>query len=275
MFLMLWELVIKGNTMNDEKYFTKCTQAFNTLFPLEGSERAYLKDANFKYKALTNKMLYMLGGGDIDEIINKNIAEVAERNILCKNGAHLIKTLMQQEIQIKQQKKSKLYLQTMFLNGKIKIWVQANIPIINPETNNFVGIRGQIAKLCWPHVAKTLLKMHGATGMLINHKNNKIDPLKEYPLNNKQHMVLFLCLHNYSYSEISLLLDESGYKINAARVNEYLEQLKFIFHVRSKNELAEKAIGLNLHTCLPDGLFNKTSSIEITNDDLAKIYCLE
>ena len=71
------------------------------------------------------------------------------------------------------------------------------------------------------------------------------------------------------------LLDESGYKINAARVNEYLEQLKFIFHVRSKNELAEKAIGLNLHTYLPDGLFNKTSSIEITNDDLAKIYCLE
>ena len=97
--------------MHDEQYFAKCIEAFNMIFPSEGSERAYLKDADFKYKALTNKMLYMLGVSAVDEVINKNIAEIAERNILCENGAHLIKTLMQQELQIKQQKKPKLYLQ--------------------------------------------------------------------------------------------------------------------------------------------------------------------
>ena len=43
--------------------------------------------------------------------------------------------------------------------------------------------------------------------ILINHKNNsKKNPLDDYPLTNIQHMVLFLALNNYSYSEIALLL---------------------------------------------------------------------
>ena len=76
-------------------------------------------------------------------------------------------------------------------------------------------------------------------------------------------MVLFLCLNNYSYSEIALLLNEFGYKITPVRVNDYLEQLKLIFNVRNKQLLIEKAIGLNFHVCLPEGLFNKLCSLEI------------
>ena len=79
-------------------------------------------------------------------------------------------------------------------------------------------------------------------------------------------MVLFLCLNNYSYSEIALLLNEFGYTITPVRVNDYLEQLKLIFHVRNKSQLIEKAIGLKFHLFLPEGLFNKISSIEISEE---------
>jgi hypothetical protein len=85
-------------------------------------------------------------------------------------------------------------------------------------------------------------------------------------------MVLFMALNNYSYSEIALLLSEFGHQITPVRVNDYLEQLKFIFHVGNKNQLIEKAIGLNFHTYLPAGLFNKTTYIEI-NDAEAKMIC--
>ena len=84
-------------------------------------------------------------------------------------------------------------------------------------------------------------------------------------------MVLFLCLNNYSYSEIALLLNEFGYTITPVRVNDYLEQLKLIFHVRNKTQLIEKAISLNLHCYLPNRLFTKEISIEITLEDTAYI----
>ena len=131
----------------------------------------------------------------------------------------------------------------------------------------FVGIRGQITNLVLPHVVKTLFKMHGAKGLLLGHKNGTINPLREYPLSNIQHMVLFLALNNYSYSEIAVLLSEFGHQVTPIRVNDYLEQLKLIFHVRNKTQLIEKAIGLNFHTYLPDGLFNKLSSIEISDEE--------
>lgn len=88
-------------------------------------------------------------------------------------------------------------------------------------------------------------------------------------------MVLFLALNNYSYSEIALLLSGFGHQITPIRVNDYLEQLKFIFHVRNKNQLIEKAIGLNFHTFFPIGLFSKLGSIEVSDDEADIVHSEE
>jgi hypothetical protein len=135
-------------------------------------------------------------------------------------------------------------------------------PIINPETNEVVGIHGNMNTILWPSIIKTLFKIHGTKGLLLNPK--KIDdPLKDYPLTNVQHMVLFLSIHNYSYSEIALFMNEFGNPITPIQVNERLENLKLIFHVRTKIQLIEKAIGLNFHVILPCDLFNNFETIEI------------
>ena len=60
--------------------------------------------------------------------------------------------------------------------------------------------------------------------------------------------------------------------ITSIRVNDYLEQLKLIFHVRTKAQLIEKAIGLNFHVLMPCELFKEVSSIDIKYD-ITEIIC--
>ncbi|MCE3268865.1 MAG: hypothetical protein K0R49_1117, partial [Burkholderiales bacterium] len=184
----------------------------------------------------------------------------------------LAKKSSEQDLAMQRHKQPKTYLEVLNCKEKIDIFLCYKTPVINPDTGNFVGIRGQLTKLLLPNVVKVLFKIHGVKGLLMGHKGGKDDPLNDYPLNNMQRMVLFMALNNYSYSEIALLLSEFGHQITPVRVNDYLEQLKFIFHVSNKTQLIEKAIGLNLHTYLPVELFNKTTSIEI-NDAEAQIVC--
>jgi hypothetical protein len=86
-------------------------------------------------------------------------------------------------------------------------------------------------------------------------------------------MVLFFCINNYSYTEIALLMNEFGNAITPVKVNEILEHLKLIFHVRSKAQLIEKAIGLNFHAILPYDLFNNFESIGTIHDSAVIICC--
>lgn len=248
--------------MDDKKYFQHYKKSFEEVF-LNVDDCIFIKDSDFRYQLGTEKLAKFFGIDFVNNIIGKNIDEVA---ISAKfEDKNMINQFSEQDLKISQQKKNKIYLDIIVYGKQNKIYVRYNYPIINPETNNFVGIRGYFTDLLWPHPVKTLLKMHGCKGLLINQKINK-NSLKDYQLSSMQHMILFLCLNNYSYSEIALLLNEFGYSVTPARVNDYLEQLKLIFHVRNKTQLVEKAIGLNFHLFLPEGLFNKSSSIDISQE---------
>lgn len=257
--------------MNDKDYFLKYKQSFEMIFLSNTDDCAFIKDSNLKYQAITLKQMKMFGLKSSKEILGKTFADIAKHCLFCDEK--LIAQLIKQDLLIQQTKKRKIYLEILYYNGDSKIYVHYKNPIINPDTNNCVGIRGQMNNLILPHIIKFLFKMHGAKNLLIVHKNNsKKNFFEEYPLTSSQRMVLFLALNNYSYSEIAILLNEFGHQITPVRVNDYLEQLKFIFHVRNKNQLIEKAIGLNFHTLLPDELFNKFISLEIGDEETAIIY---
>ena len=257
--------------MNDQQYFEKYLDSFHTVFSDSTKDLAYIKDIDFKYQMMTKGMLNMFNVSQIDEIKGLTSCEIAK--FLNLPDRAITNVFHEQDANIKETLTRGTYLEFVpYATRATKIMVVYKTPIINPTTNNFVGIRGQITKLLWPNVIKTLFKMHGAKGLLLDHKNTR-DVLKEYPLTNMQHMVLFLCLNNYSYSEIALFMSEFGHEITPIRVNDYLEQLKLIFHVRTKTQLVEKAIGLNFHVILPGDLFNKMGSIEISKETADIICC--
>jgi hypothetical protein len=255
--------------MNDQQYFLQYKAACEVLFDSQPEGLLCLKDSELKIQAATASMLDLLKAESSADVFDQTISEIATRiNI---DYSKLANKLQKQDLSTITKRNRGIYLEILPYKGTLKIVVIYKTPIINPETDNVVGIHCQVENLLWPSLIKTLFKMNNSKGLLLNQKNNT-DPLIEYPLTNTQHIVLFLCINNYSYSEIALLMSEFGNPITSVRVNDYLEQLKLIFHVRTKNQLIEKAIGLNFHTILPYDLFNNFSTIEIS-DTLATIVC--
>lgn len=256
--------------MNDQQYFSQYKDACRIIFSNQFDDAIYFKDIDCKYQAITQGMLKYTGALSMSDAINHTNSE-----ILIKSGISLSKLtgkiFKQDQLCIKTRKRG-IYLEILPYKGITKIVVVSKTPIINPDSNTVVGIYGQISALLWPNITKTLFRMHGTKGLLLNAKINH-DPLKDYPLNNIQHMVLFFCLNNYSYTEIALLMNEFGNAITPVKVNEILEHLKLIFHVRSKTQLIEKAIGLNFHAILPCDLFNNFESIETTHDSAIIVCC--
>lgn len=263
--------------MDDSKFFKSYVEAYNLIFKTHPTDYIYIKDKDFRYQAITENMLSLMGAESIDSVVNLTTSEIKH---LQKSFPKFIEKFNRQDVDVSKTLKRGVYLEIVpnnkILPGKdlSKIMVIYKSPIVNPETKNFVGIHGQMSDLLWPNVIKTIFKLRGAKGLLLNHVNNQSNLLDDYPLTNIQHMVLFLCIHNYSYSEIALFLNEFGKNITPSRVNDYLEQLKLIFHVRNKTQLIEKAIGLNFHVLLPCDLFSHLETIKI-HTEVASIVCCD
>ena len=93
-----------------------------------------------------------------------------------------------------------------------------------------------------------LYKMNGIRLGLAN--SECVEPL-QHDLSPRQHVILFLYLNRYSATDISSILTTLGQKISAGRVNNHLENLKYIFAAKTKEQLIEKAISLKYHLFIP------------------------
>ncbi len=263
--------------MDDKTYFANYKNACDIIFASQKNEYSYIKDINFKYQSMTDAMASLIQVSSPDALFNLSTDEmVAKFNLTCSSSKRTDQFQSQDQSVIKSGKKG-VYLEVIpnksatFEEAVSRIVVIYKSPIINHHTKSIVGIHGNIRDLLWPNVIKTIFKLRGTKGLLLNHQNKR-NSLNDYPLNNIQHMVLFLCIHKYSYSEISIFLNELGNQITSSRVNDYLEQLKLIFHVRTKDQLIEKAIGLNFHVMLPCDLFSPSETIKV-NSEVATIIC--
>lgn len=256
--------------MNNTQYFIKYKNACETLFEAHHTDLSYIKDTEFKLQAMTGSMLEFIGATSLTGVVDQDVSEISQKSDIL--STELVGKFHRQDIGVMKTKKRGTYLEIVPYKGELKIVIIHKTPIINQHTDDIVGIHVQISNLLWPSIIKTLFKMHGTKGLLLNPKPNN-DPLKDYPLTNIQHMVLFLNLNNYSYSEISLFMSIFGQPITPSQVNERLEQLKLIFHVRIKSQLIEKAIGLNFHVILPCGFFNNFVTLEISNESATIVCC--
>lgn len=240
--------ILQKNNMSDEDFFKIYCESAKVFYSSGEKEKILIKNRDLEvsyistgYEEAYGAAVDPLDGGDVSE--EKKIIYEKERI-----------TILEQDKIIRDTRQAKEFI---FIDEYYHISHVYKRPIINPASNNFVGIFIYIHNYIHPNLLRLIYKINGISS---GSSNIKVQPLK-YELTSKQNMILFLYLNRFSNSEISEIMTNLGQKISKARVNDHLENLKLIFNARSKNELIEKAIALNYHLLIPRA-FLKSGSYE-------------
>lgn len=228
------------NKKTDQEFFDYYCQCTDTLFSRGSQKMVFIKNTAFEIVYISKLYAATFAPDSIDTLNGDHLPEV-ERSIY----QSITETAINQDKQIQETRLAKNYI---YIDSYHHINQIHKRPIINPDTNNFVGIIGYVSHFAMPNILKLIHKINGINYGLAN-KVPKI-PLK-YDLSEKQNMVLFLYLNKYTNVEISEILTLLGFKTSRSRVNDHLENLKFIFYVKTKEQLIEKAISLNYHLLIP------------------------
>ncbi len=227
-----------NNILSDQEFFELYLKSvaitYNTL-----DEVVFIKNADLKFSYVSPA--YLRGykeGGSISKEVLLGLDEPKQTKTA------LNKKILNQDVEIKSNLKPAKFLYIDIYN---KIGIIHKQAIINPDTNNFVGIFCHVSPLALPSVVDMVYKMNGIKDI---GRSIKV-PSSKYELTQRQHEVLFLYINRYSASEVAVILSALGKKITVGRVNDILQSLKFIFWINTKEELIKKAISLKYHLLIP------------------------
>lgn len=225
--------------LNNQEYFEQYLKAFNTLHAHSSAGLGFVKDTNSIYQATSPEFNLHMGGTSQKTIIGKNDYQV---HVLSK-FPELISTIVEQDRMVQLNRREQAFLS---VNPGQTAYVIRKYPIINPSTHEVVGLRGVLAPFLLIHPLNILYKMHGLS-FTTQPITNEID----IKTTERQHLVLFLTIFNYSSREISEILNNIGIKLSAIRINDHIQNLKYIFRANSKDELVAKALAHDYHLCIP------------------------
>lgn len=239
--------------LSDKEFFELYCASADIVFNNGDSEIAFIKDKDLNYYYASPAYLNGIrpnGSITLDYVSGKNIP-LNDDSVAHK----ILQEFAEQDLLVQSTLKVHDFL---FVSIHDQITLIRKRPIINPATSNFVGIVGNARPFMIPNLLDLIYKINGITFGLANVEQE--EPLV-YTLTQRQHVVLFLYLNKYSYTEIASIMVTLGQKISAGRVNDHLENLKYIFSVRSKEQLIEKAISLKYHLYIPRQLLKPGSII--------------
>lgn len=222
--------------MNDDDFLDFYCSSADVVFNNGEDEVVFIKDKDLNFKYHSPAYLKNLAPDGSVSLDQETITQIQQ-----SIGA----LALQQDLEIKTSLQAKNFLYVDVYN---RIGLIRKRPIINPSTNNFVGILGTVKPFSMPNILSLIYRMNNITHGIAN-KTHANQP--DLNLTERQQMVLFLYLNKYSNTEISDIISSIGSKISRSRVNDHLENLKYIFQVRSKEQLIEKSISLGYHLLIP------------------------
>ena len=206
------------------------------------SEGVFIKDTNHVFCFVSKTYLAHL----------EHKGTVLSKDILNKKRTKTLKNKDHQRFRDEAEAQDQLIANTresllyLYVDSCDRIGIIRKSPIINPASNNVVGVLGYVHPFVMPNMLEFIYQINQITTVQTDSL-----PSLPYKLTQRQHMVLFLCLHKYSYTEVAMILTNLGQKMSPGRVNEHLEKLKYIFAAQSKAELLEKASNLKYHLFVP------------------------
>ncbi|AUR52321.1 hypothetical protein [Aquella oligotrophica] len=241
--------------ISDEEYFNQYLKSFTLFHDGAPDIISFIKDNQFAYRGISKGFNQFI-------TVNNVTIEIGQTDLqlnLAKEHPTIIQTIHDYNCQIRDLRVVKTFI---YITKLSNLHVVRKYPIINPATNNFLGIYACFSKYVSPHPVKSIFMINEGKALI----NIKKDQKKiNFELSERQKMVLYFYLHRYSYADISKIMSSLGHVISASRVNDHLSNLKYIFSVRSKQELLDKAFALNYHLCIPRTLL-KLGVFEINEE---------
>jgi len=206
---------------------------------------SFVKNLDSQYVAISNGFL-KLAAPDLLCIDSKHMQEESFEASMLKDTSLFANAVRKQDQKVISNLKPYSFLH---VHSTSDIYIVHKCPIINPHNNTVVGIMGYFENFLLPNILKIIFSINGIKYGLLNQEDK--DKKLIYNLTERQHMVLFLSVHKYSYAEIGSIMRTLGYQISDGRVNAHFENLKYIFDVKTKEQLIEKAINLKYNTFIP------------------------
>lgn len=232
---------MKLDKLSDQEYLLQHIESLKFVLQNDSNTIIFVKDSDFVFRFVSEGFEPIVGKNNFKNIIGKTDYQITSLN----QDPNCCNDIRDHDVAVRDTNKPQKFL---YISPDQNIYVTNKRPIINPHTGNFVGIHGYMHTFLLPSALKFIYKINQVESPIIS-DNDDFTPY--YDLTERQHMVLFLYLNRYSYSEIAEILTKLGYKISAGRVNHHLENLKYIFNVKSKEALLERALSMNYHLFIP------------------------
>lgn len=215
-----------------------------------------IKNTNLEYCYASPSMVQSHGFQSLSAMEGRTIHEVSSPIITIADD------LRKEEAEcINEQVKVKSIL---FSGGEVELYSEKS-PIRDPLTKQVVGIIMRIQKVqvpfCYRRVLGTLIKDFNHSKLLSNSSKllSNNSPLENIKLTKRERIVLFLCILNYNFEQISAIVSKIEKKLVCVNLirNNVNQQLYRKFEVNSISNLVDKAISINYHNYIPLGfLFN-------------------
>lgn len=204
---------------------------------------SYVMDHHQKVVAVSDKFASEFSLANKNVLIAKKLTETNLPLLqFYKNNAEII---TQQNVLTLTTKQRHVFLEIMDIEKFSHLYIVHKYPIF--LENGCIGI--------YVYMRPLALQRYSDLAFCSYAKNEYcIKPWTgEYDLTQKQLLVLFLFLRNYSYTEISSWLSAFGMTMSSPRVNEHLKNLKIQFDAKNKADLKKKATLAGFPSLMPRG----------------------
>lgn len=225
---------------------------------------AYVLDCSDKIVGVSSAFITQFGIIRQEQLINKNISELdcPDFNLYTKHA----QIFVEQNRLVRYSNMRHIYMDINKTADTCSLYLVYKYPILD-DKGVCVGIHVYLQPFTLIRIVNLMTHV---LGMNLVPEKNKLH--KQVKLTEKQHMVLFLYLRNYSYREIASLMTSFGHKISAARVNEHLHNLKVLMGIENKEQLRDLAWKLGYDQTIPAN-FLREGSYAITNDIIHLWVC--
>lgn len=238
-------------TKSDARFLNAYLENFHIHY---AKEHVALKDTMNRYIASTPEYARLMGFDTEQQLIDIGYSRKDLHYNECIDLFH------QQDLLTAQLKQNILCMDNFeCAEGNLHSIICHKKPLINPDTNNVLGIRLKAEK---PLILSPLKLFFSLNTQQSTPFNLGGDFRKcKIKLSKRQHLVLYLTIHRYTQGDISNFFTLLNDKMSVKTVATTLHRLKERFNVSSNEELIYKSNQLGLHTQVPKMLFKKGSFI--------------